>query len=90
MKDPVTWPPALNVQVAVRALTMSGRGVLVRQSYVLGGPASPGTKLLPVNVTAVPGGPEIGFRIIFGTGDVTVNEAEASSGAPPPPSIVTE
>lgn len=89
MKDPVTWPFALNVQVAVKALTMSGRGVLVRQSYV-GTVASPGTKLLPVNVTAVPGGPEIGFRTILGTGDVTVNVAEASSGAPPPPSIVTE
>ena len=87
MKDPVTWPPELNVQVAVKALTMSGRGVLVRQSYV---PTSPETKLVPVNVTAVPGGPEIGFRIILGTGDVTANAAEASSGAPPPPSIVTE
>ena len=87
MKDPVTCPPALNVQVAVKALTMSGRGVLVRQSYV---PASPGTKLLPVNVTTVPGGPEIGFKIIFGIGEVTVNAADASSGAPPPPSIVTE
>jgi hypothetical protein len=53
-------------------VTILGAGVLVIEVQV---PASAVLKPLPVTVTTVRTGPELGLRTIEGVGLVTVNEA---------------
>jgi hypothetical protein len=83
VKEPVTTPPLEIVQV--EPVTIVGSGVLVIGTHV---PASAGAKPLPVTVTTVLTGPELGKRAIVGVGLVTVNTAWARSPVLPVTVIV--
>lgn len=82
VNEPLIEPPLAIVHDV--AVVMSGSGVLESVQ----GPTSPTANPLPVTVTTVPRGPELGLRVIFGELVVTVNVAEPKSPSVPVAVIV--